>query len=48
MIDQNFEVLMRENISGYTLNPVEEGLAFRRDVQEFGLGRIGIFVHKVA
>jgi len=43
-----FEVSMIENVQRHTLNPVEEGLAFRRYVQEFGWGGISELAQKVS
>jgi ParB family chromosome partitioning protein len=43
-----FEVSMIENVQRHTLNPVEEGLAFRKYVQEFGWGGISELAQKVS
>jgi ParB family transcriptional regulator, chromosome partitioning protein len=43
-----FEISMIENVQRHTLNPVEEGLAFRRYVQEFGWGGISELAQKVS
>jgi ParB family transcriptional regulator, chromosome partitioning protein len=42
-----FEVSMIENVQRHTLTPIEEGLAFKRYVHEFGWGGISELAQKV-
>jgi len=43
-----FEVSLVENVQRNTLNPIEEGLAFRKYVHEFGWGGISEFGQKIS
>ena len=43
-----FEVALIENIQRQTLNPIEEGLAFRKYVSNFGWGGISELAHKIS
>jgi len=43
-----FEVSLVENVQRNTLNPIEEGLAFRKYVHEFGWGGISELGHKIS
>jgi ParB family transcriptional regulator, chromosome partitioning protein len=43
-----FEIGLAENIQRQTLNPVEEGLAFRKYVNEFGWGGVSELAQKVS
>jgi ParB family transcriptional regulator, chromosome partitioning protein len=42
-----FEVSMIENVQRHTLSPIEEGLAFKKYVREFGRGGISELAQKV-
>jgi ParB family transcriptional regulator, chromosome partitioning protein len=42
-----FEVSMMENVHRRTLSPIEEGVAFKRYVHEFGWGGISELAHKL-
>ena len=44
----SFEVSLVENVQRNTLNPIEEGLAFRKYVHEFGWGGISELAHKIS
>ena len=43
-----FEVSLVENVQRNTLNPIEEGLAFRKYVHEFGWGGISELAQKIS
>jgi ParB family chromosome partitioning protein len=43
-----FEVALAENVQRQSLNPVEEGLAFRKYVKEFGWGGVSELAQKVS
>jgi ParB family chromosome partitioning protein len=43
-----FEVSLVENVQRNSLNPIEEGLAFRKYVNEFGWGGISELAHKIS
>jgi len=43
-----FEVSIIENVQRHTLNPIEEGLAFRKYVNEFGWGGISELAQKLS
>jgi ParB family transcriptional regulator, chromosome partitioning protein len=43
-----FEVSIIENLQRHTLNPVDEGLAFRKYVNEFGWGGISELAQKIS
>ena len=43
-----FEIALAENVQRQTLNPVEEGLAFRKYVNEFGWGGVSELAQKVS
>jgi ParB family transcriptional regulator, chromosome partitioning protein len=43
-----FEVSIIENIQRHTLNPIEEGLAFRKYVNEFGWGGVSELAQKLS
>jgi ParB family chromosome partitioning protein len=43
-----FEVSLVENVQRNTLNPIEEGIAFKKYVQEFGWGGISELAKKIS
>ena len=43
-----FEIGLAENVQRQTLNPVEEGLAFRKYVNEFGWGGVSELAQKIS
>jgi ParB family chromosome partitioning protein len=43
-----FEVSIIENVQRHTLNPIEEGLAFRKYVNEFGWGGVSELAQKLS
>ena len=43
-----FEVSIIENVQRHTLNPIEEGLAFRKYVNEFGWGGVSDLAQKLS
>jgi ParB family transcriptional regulator, chromosome partitioning protein len=43
-----FEVSIVENVQRHTLNPIEEGLAFRKYVNEFGWGGVSDLAQKLS
>ena len=43
-----FEIALAENVQRQTLNPVEEGLAFRKYVNEFGWGGVSELAQKIS
>lgn len=43
-----FEVSIIENVQRHTLNPIEEGLAFRKYVSEFGWGGVSELAEKLS
>ena len=45
---QAFEVSIIENVQRHTLNPIEEGLAFRKYVNEFGWGGVSEIAQKLS
>jgi len=45
---QAFEVSIIENVQRHTLNPIEEGLAFRKYVNEFGWGGVSELAQKLS
>ena len=42
-----FELSIIENVQRHTLNPIEEGLAFRKYVSEFGWGGVSELAEKL-
>ena len=42
-----FEVSLVENVQNHSLHPVDEGLAFKKYVHEFGWGGISELAHKI-
>ena len=45
---ESFEVALTENVQRQTLNPVEEGLAFRKYVNEYGWGGVSDLAQKIS
>jgi ParB family chromosome partitioning protein len=43
-----FEISIIENVQRHTLNPIEEGLAFRKYVNEFGWGGVSDLAQKLS
>jgi len=44
---ESYEVSLIENVQHKTLNPIEEAMAFKRYVEEFGWGGVSVLAEKI-